>query len=86
MLVLLFGQLVTRLCLLKRTAVTVGDDGRISMALSDTPLRLREPLAGLALLVADCARDQGSDWLFPSSQGNRPLSASRLRERLADSA
>jgi hypothetical protein len=82
-LVLLFGQLVTRLCLLKLTAITVDDDGRVSIALSDTPLRLREPLAGLALQVADSARDQGSAWLFPSSQGNRPLSADRLRERLA---
>jgi len=47
------------------------------------PLRLREPLAGLALRVADDARARTSLWLFPSSQGNRPLSADRLRERLA---
>jgi hypothetical protein len=82
-LVLLFGQLVTRLCLLERSTVTVDDDGRVSIALSDTTLRLREPLAGLALQVVDSAREQGSAWLFPSSQGNRPLSAERLRERLA---
>lgn len=82
-LVLLFGQHVTKLCLLERTAVTVDDDGRVTIALAATPLRLREPLASLALLVADTARVQGSRWLFPSSQGNRPLSASRLRERLA---
>ena len=82
-LVLLFGQFVTRLCLVELTAITVDDDGRVNIALSDTPLRLREPLAGLALRVADDAREQGSRWLFPSSQGNRPLSADRLRERLA---
>jgi len=81
-LVLLFGQHVTKLCLLEQTAVTVDDDGRVTIALAETPLRLREPLAGLALQVADSARDQGSKWLFPSSQGNRPLSANRLRERL----
>jgi hypothetical protein len=80
-LVLLFGQRVTRLTVLDVDAVTVDDDGRVVVALSDTPVRLREPLAGLALQVADAARGRGSPWLFPSSQGHRPLSAERLRER-----
>jgi hypothetical protein len=82
-LVLLFGQQVTRLAVLRLSALAVDDDGRVTLALSSTPLRLREPLAGLALRVADDARARASHWLFPSSQGNRPLSAHRLRERLA---
>jgi hypothetical protein len=57
---------------------------RVTLALSSTPLRLREPLAGLALRVADDARARDRPtWLFPSSQGKRVLSADRLRERIA---
>ena len=82
-LVLLFGQRVTRLALLPLSALTLDDDGRVTLAQSTTPLRLREPLAELALRVADEARRRPSIWLFPSSQGNQPLSASRLSERLA---
>ena len=63
---------VTRLTVLEVDAVTVDDDGRVALALSDTPVRLREPLAGLALWVADAARGRGSPWLFPSSQGTGP--------------
>jgi hypothetical protein len=33
--------------------------------------------------VVDTARSAGSSWLFPSSQGHRPLSAERLRERIS---
>ncbi|MFI7025100.1 hypothetical protein ACIBMZ_20525 [Micromonospora sp. NPDC049900] len=82
-LVLLFGQRVTRLATLEHTALTLDDDGRVTITLADTPVRLREPLAGLAVQVADSARASGSAWMFPSSQGNRPLSADRLRGRLA---
>lgn len=82
-LVLLFGQRVSHLAVLARTAVTVDDDGRVRLALSGTPIRLRQPLAALALEVTEDATARGSTWLFPSSQGNRPLSSERLRERLA---
>jgi hypothetical protein len=82
LLVLLFGQRVSRLAVLDVDAVAVDDDGRVTLALSDTPVRLREPLAGLALNVADTARASGSPWLSPSSQGHRPLSAKRLRDRI----
>ncbi|MGX7673704.1 hypothetical protein [Plantactinospora sp. DSM 117369] len=64
-------------------AVSVDDDGRVALALSDTLVRLREPLAGLVLQVADVARGRGSPWLFPSSRGHRPLSAERLRDRIS---
>jgi hypothetical protein len=83
-LVLLFGQRVTRLAVLNLETVAVDDDGRVTLALAETPIRLREPLASLALHVADTARARGSKWLFPSSQGNRPLSAERLLQRMAN--
>lgn len=83
-LVLLFGQRVTRLAVLNLEAVAVDDDGRVTLALAETPIRLREPLASLALRVADAAYGRGSKWLFPSSQGNRPLSSERLLERMAN--
>ncbi len=79
--VLLFGQRVSHLAVLARTAM-MADDGRVSLALSDIPIRLREPLAGLALEVA---KPPPAALRVPSSQGNRPLSPERPRERLAHS-
>ncbi|WP_123809590.1 hypothetical protein [Micromonospora globispora] len=79
----MFDQRVSHIAVLAHAALTIDDDGRVSLALSGTPVRLREPLAGLALEVADDAAARGSAWLFPSSQGNRPLSPDRLRERVA---
>jgi hypothetical protein len=50
------------------SALAVDDDGRVTLALSTTSLRLREPLAGLALRVADDARARASLWLFPAAR------------------
>jgi hypothetical protein len=83
-LVLLFGQRANRLAVLGLDAVAVDDDGRVTLALAETPIRLREPLASLALQVADAARGRASKWLFPSSEGIRPLSSERLLERMAN--
>jgi hypothetical protein len=60
--------------------VSVDEDGRVLLALGQAALRLREPLAQLALQVADTARAAGSPWLFPGMNG--PLSSDRFRERL----
>jgi hypothetical protein len=43
-------------------------------------VRLREPLAHLAVTVADDARRAGSLWLFPGENG--PMSSDRFRDRL----
>ncbi|MEO3930984.1 hypothetical protein ABGB07_45160 [Micromonosporaceae bacterium B7E4] len=80
--VLLFGQRITRLAALDVNAVTV-TDSRTTLTLAVTPIRLREPLAGLAREVAAHSHRTGSRWLFPSCQGNRPLSGERLRDRAA---
>lgn len=79
-LVLLFGQHATRVARLKASAVSLDSDGRVHIALGDTPVRLREPLAHLAITVADDARRTGSPWLFPGENG--PMSSDRFRERL----
>jgi hypothetical protein len=79
-LVLLFGQQATRVARLKASAVSLDADGRAHLALGDTPVRLRDPLAHLAVTVADEARAAGSPWLFPGENG--PISSDRLRERL----
>ena len=80
-LILLFGQKSSRLVLLKTGDVSVDEDGRVFLALGQAALRLREPLAQLALQVADTAHAAGSPWLFPGMNG--PLSSDRFRERLA---
>jgi hypothetical protein len=80
-LILLFGQKASRLVILKTSDVSVDDDGRVLLALGQSDLRLREPLAQLALQVADTARAAGSPWLFPGMNG--PLSSDRFRERMA---
>jgi hypothetical protein len=79
-LVLLFGQSATRLTRLKVTAVSLDGDGRVYLALGETPVRLREPLAHLAVTVADNARQSGSTWLFPGESG--PISSGQFRSRL----
>jgi hypothetical protein len=81
-LVLLFGQRITRLAALDVYAVTVTEN-RTTLTLAVSPIRLREPFAGLAREVAGHSRRTGLRWLFPSSQGNRPLSGECLRDRAA---
>lgn len=79
-LILLFGQPAARLVRLKASAVTLDGDGRVHLTLGETPVRLREPLAHLAVTVADSARQSGSTWLFPGESG--PMSSDQFRNRL----
>jgi hypothetical protein len=79
-LILLFGQSAARLARLKASAVSLDEDGRVHMSLGETPIRLREPLAHLAVTVADNARQLGSPWLFPGERG--PMSSDQFRSRL----
>jgi integrase len=79
-LVLLFGQHATRVARLKTSAVSLDADGRVHIALGDTTVGLREPLAHLAVTVADDALRAGSPWLFPGENG--PMSSDRFRDRL----
>jgi hypothetical protein len=79
-LILLFGQSAARLARLRASAVSRDDDGRVYLALGETPVRLREPLAHLAVTVAGRARRAGSPWLFPGESG--PMSSDQFRRRL----
>jgi hypothetical protein len=80
-LVLAFGQPLTRTARLPTEAVQV--TGRaVEIRLTGSTIQLLEPLAQLAVDVATAARDIGSPWLFPSSQGGRHLTPERLAERL----
>jgi hypothetical protein len=79
-LILLFGQQATRVARLKADAVSTDTDGRVYLVLGDTPIRLREPLAHLAITVADDARQARSPWLFPGENG--PMSSDQFRNRL----
>lgn len=90
LLVLLYAQKVSAISRLSVDHVERGDRG-VSIRLGQRPLNLPEPLAALVLgLVATrqghaALGDQGSSpWLFPGGQPGRPISASRLSERLRD--
>jgi hypothetical protein len=81
LLVVVFGQPLTRTTRLRTDAVQISANG-VVIRIGTTAIRLREPLGQLAETVAVAAHDLGSPWLFPSSQGGRPISPERLAERL----
>jgi hypothetical protein len=88
LLVLLYAQQVSTLTRLTITDVTV-DGSAVRLRLGRAPIELPEPLTGLVLALVATRRghaaltDQGtSPWMFPGGIPGRPLSASRLAERL----
>ena len=90
LLVLLYAQRAARISRLTLAHVQQSGDG-VRLHLGARPVVLPEPLAGLVLdLVANrrghaTLGDQGtSPWLFPGEQPGRPMSASRVTERLRD--
>lgn len=82
LLVVLFGQTATSVAATPTDAVQVTPDRDVTILLGQTPLRLREPMARLALHIAADARRQRSPWLFASKQRGSHLSAERLSERM----
>jgi len=90
LLVLLYAQKVAAISRLTLGHVEHGDRG-VSVRLGQRPLSLPEPVAALVLgLVANrqghavLGDRRTSPWLFPGGQPGRPISASRLSERLRD--
>ena len=88
LLVLLYAQKVAAISQLTLQHIEHGDRG-VSIRLGQRPLGLPEPLAALVLELVSSRQghaalgDPGtSPWLFPGGQPARPLSASRLSERL----
>ncbi|MGH3304671.1 MAG: hypothetical protein ACRDOK_23945 [Streptosporangiaceae bacterium] len=89
LLVLLYGQPLARIARLSRDQITFTPD-RAQLALGTTPLDLPAPLDELArqLLArrhahAAVGRTDNHPWLFPGGAPAQPISASRLRVRLA---
>ena len=89
LLVLLYAQRAAAISRLSVAHVERRDDGAVRLRLGTVPIVLPSPLDALVLdLVASrhghaLLGDQGtSPWLFPGGQPGRPISASRLVERL----
>lgn len=90
LLVLLYAQRAAAISRLTLDHVERREEG-VRLRLGARPIVLPEPLARLVLNLVATRRghaalgDQGtSPWLFPGGQPGRPISASRLTERLRD--
>ena len=88
LLVLLYAQRVATISRLTLGHIDHNSD-TVSLRLGARPIVLPDPLAALVLDLSASRRghaalgDQGtSPWLFPGGQPGRPISASRLAERL----
>jgi len=91
LLVLLYAQRGSSISRLTVDHVLHGEDGLVRLRLGDRPITVPEPLGELLLgLVANrkghaVLGEMGTtSWLFPGGQPGRPLSASRVTERLRD--
>jgi hypothetical protein len=87
-LVLLYGQQLSRIVALTRTQVSSDDDGT-RLGLGPTEIRVPEPLGELLTRLASPGRRRrgmgspvDTPWLFTGLHPGRPLTASRLGERL----
>jgi hypothetical protein len=85
---LLFGQNMSRIAALTTSRVARRDDG-VTIQLSRNEVPVPEPLGALLLtLIAEgkpytgIGSPPGSRWLFPGLLPGRPITASRLAERL----
>ncbi len=90
LLVLLYAQRAAAVSRLRLSHVD-NDLGGVRLRLGAQPVVLPEPVAGLVLFLVSTRRGHGrlgdpgtSPWLFPGGQPGRPISASRMTERLRD--
>jgi hypothetical protein len=90
LLVLLYAQRASTISRLTLSDVETRDQ-ETQLRLGPRPIVLPEPLAGLVLQLVSRRHghavlgDQGTSlWLFPGGQPGRPISASRLAERLRE--
>lgn len=89
LLVLLYGQPLARIARLTRDQITL-TPARVQLLLGTTPLDLPTPLDELVRQLlgrrhghAAVGRTDDHPWLFPGGAPAQPISASRLRARLA---
>jgi hypothetical protein len=88
--VLLYAQRAAAISRLSLDHVEIGDDA-VRLHLGPHPVVLPEPLAAIVVELVASRRGHAalgnpgaSQWLFPGGQPARPISASRLTERLRD--
>lgn len=88
LLVLLYAQRAAMISRLRLDHVEIGGD-RVRLRLGTCPVELPQPLAGIVVDLVTLRKghavlgDAGaSPWLFPGGQPGRPISASRMTERL----
>lgn len=91
LLVLLYAQRASTISRLTVDHVLHSDDGTVRLRLADRPIVVPEPLGELLLGLLASRKghavlgDTGTaPWLFPGGQPGRPMSASRITERLRD--
>jgi hypothetical protein len=89
LLVVLYAQHVADIARLTLDDVTITDE-QVDITLGSVPITLPEPLDALVTQLAATRRGHAvsghrtaSPWLFPGGQPGQPISAYRLRERLA---
>ncbi|MET8860692.1 hypothetical protein [Streptomyces sp. NPDC004579] len=87
-LVVLYGQLISRIAGLTTDQVNETPDG-MTLALGSEPLAIPEPLAGLIRELVRTRRGYAAlghtdahRWLFPGARAGRPMSAQHLGTRL----
>lgn len=89
-LMLLYGQLLSRIIQLTTSDITTGDDGRLYLRLGTPPAPVPAPFAGILLQLAassDAARgagSHGSDWLFPGLHPGQPITYQAMLVQLRD--
>ena len=71
LLVALYGQLLTRIMRMPRTAVIVGADGAAEIRLGSEPIAVSGPVGALAAAQVAAAQEVASPWLFPSPEDPR---------------
>jgi hypothetical protein len=87
LLVLLYAQPTTRITQIRVGDVTTRDD-QVFLRIAAEELPMPEPLGGLITELISHRRNMGtaanpsSPWLFPGQRPNRPISTTRIRERL----
>jgi hypothetical protein len=78
-LLLLYGQLITRLVRLRTTDLQIDQHNNVQLRLGEDPIAVPEPLATLLRHQ----REQASDsWLFPGAKPGTHIGPERIRRRL----
>jgi hypothetical protein len=77
-LLLLYGQLITRVVRLRREDIQIDDDD-VLLGLGDDPIRVPEPLAAL---LRHQREQTAGPWLFPGAKPGTHIGPERVRRRL----